>query len=228
MNHSKTLLAALVLALGTALPAAAQTAGKLYKYVDANGKVYYSERPPVEATGKAMDQLSRQGAVLKQVQAALSPELVAAREADKRRAQDQLIRMREENRKNQALLDTYSSDKDIDESRSRALQAASDSIKDSQAKLAEALKRQERLKAELEFYVKKPVPAQLKQEVQNNEIELNAQRQAIDKKNKDIAAINAKYDEDKRRYLELTKGIVKPGPVVAPQTVTAASSMDKR
>ena len=70
------------------------------------------------------------------------------------------------------------------------------------------------LKKELEFFAgKNKPPAKLTQDIQNNEIDRKAQEQLMAAKRKDVEAINARYDEDKRRYLELTKG---PGAVAAP------------
>jgi hypothetical protein len=230
MPRTKT-LAVLACVLGFAVSAAhAQTqgTGKLYRYVDERGKVHYLDRPPTEATGKPIDQLNRQGAVLKQGEAALTPEQLAARETEKRRQQEEQIRIREENRRNQALLDTYSSEKDIDDSRARAIAVANDSIKDSKAKLAEAIKRHEKLKAEAEFYHKRPMPAQLNQEVQSNEREIAIQRDAIEKKEQEIVAINAKHDEDKRRYLEITKAAPKGSSVASAQQVSTAATAPSR
>lgn len=228
-----TTLVVIICALGFAVSAAhaqqTQGAGKLYRYVDERGKVHYLDRPPTEAAGKPIDQLNRQGAVLKQGEAAPTPEQLAAREADKRRQQEEQIRVREENRRNQALLDTYASEKDIEDSRARAIAAAHESIRDSKAKLAEALKRQEKLKAEAEFYQKREMPAQLKQEVRNNEREIAMQQEAIDKREREIGAINARHDEDRRRYLEITKSAPKGSGLASAQPVsTAATSPSKR
>jgi hypothetical protein len=237
MNYSTPVLAALALALAAASwPVAAQTSPqKLYKYVDASGKVYYSERPPVEATGKAMEQLNRQGAVMKQVHAAPTADEIAAAAAERRRKQDDEARLREENRRNQALLDTYASEKDIELSRARALQLVELSVKDAEGKLGEALKRQDRLKAETEFYAKKALPARLRQEMENNAREIGVQREAIAKRDKDVAGINAKYDEDRRRFVDLTKPRVPPplpgAAALAPaalQTVSATPAATKR
>jgi hypothetical protein len=49
------------------------------------------------------------------------------------------------------------------------------------------------------------MPGQLKLDIQNNEAEQKAHGDLLDAKRKETAFINAKYDEDKRRYLELLK-----------------------
>jgi hypothetical protein len=196
--------AAAACALLAAGPAAAQ---KLYKYTDpATGKTVYSERLPAEAAGKANEQLNRQGTVVKRESAAPTAEELAARDADRKRKLDEEAAAREERRKNQALLNTYASEKDIDEARARALASNDEAIKDAERKLAEAQKRQKQLAGEAEFFQKKPMPAQLKLDIQNNQSELRTHGELLDAKRKDTAAINAKYDEDKRRYVELMKG----------------------
>jgi len=63
-------------------------------------------------------------------------------------------------------------------------------------KLADAVNPGE-LKVEAEFYQKRPMPPQLKQEVQTNEREIAVQRETIEKKEQEIVLINAKHDEDK-------------------------------
>ena len=66
-------------------------------------------------------------------------------------------------------------------------------------------KRQQELAGEAEFFNKKPMPPQLKQDIQVNEAALVSHTELVDKKKKESEAINAKYDEDLRRYLELVK-----------------------
>jgi hypothetical protein len=178
----------------------------LYKYTDpATGKTIYTDKLPTEATGKANEQLNRQGTVVKREPAAPTAEEVAAREAERKRKLDDEAAAKEEKRKNQALLNTYASEKDIDEARARALQANDEAIQEAERKVADAQKRRKQLASEAEFYQKRPMPGQLKLDIQNNEAEQKAHGDLLDAKRKETAFINAKYDEDKRRYLELLK-----------------------
>jgi hypothetical protein len=191
-------------ALLLAAPAAAQ---KLYKYTDpVTGKTVYTDKMPVEATGKANEQLSRQGTVMKRNEAALTPEQIAAREAERKKKLDDEVAAKEEKRRNAALLNTYSTEKDIDEARARALKVNEEAIKDAERKLAEAQKRQQALATEAEFYTKRPMPAHLKQDLHTNETELKSQAELLDKKKKEADTINARYDEDLRRFREVAKG----------------------
>ncbi len=209
MPKSNILIAGMLLALAAA-PACAQ--GHLYKCKDAKGKTYYTQTPPTECLGKEMDELSKQGTVVKKREAALTPEQIAAREAEEKRKQEEEALAKEQKRKNQALLNTYSSERDIEESRQRTLTQAEQATKEIDKRIEEAQKRAEKLAAEKEFYAKKPMPKKLQDDIKNNEIDLKGQQDALAAKKKELGEINAKYDEDKRRYLELTGAKPKAAP----------------
>ena len=187
-------------------PAAAQE--RMYKCVDARGKVYYTQVPPPECLGRDTLELNKSGTLIRKNPAAvpLTPAQEQAREAERRKKIENEERSKEERRKNLALLNTYSSEKDIEEARTRALAEAQGAIEDIERRIAGAQKRYKELEAEKEFYVKKQMPFKLRQEIANNEIEIKNQIVLLDAKKKEISTINAKYDEDKRRYVELTGG----------------------
>ncbi len=190
-------------------PAAAQE--RMYKCVDARGKVYYTQVPPPECLGRDTQELNKSGTLIRKNPAAMTPAQEQAREAERRKKLEDEERSREERRKNLALLNTYSSEKDIEEARARSLAETQGAIADTERRIEGAHKRHKELEAEKEFYVKKPMPFKLKQEIANNEIEIKNQIVLLDAKKKEISTINAKYDEDKRRYIELT-GAKAPAP----------------
>ena len=202
----------IVFALAIA-PAFAQQA--MFKCKDDKGKTYYTQTPPPECLGKEMNELSKQGTVLKKREAALTPEQIAAREAEEMRKKEEEALAKEEKRKNQALLNTYSSEKDIEDSRQRALKQAEQAAKDIEKRIAESQQRAQKLAAEKEFYAKKPMPKKLQDDINNNELDLKGQNDTLAAKKKELGEINAKYDEDKRRYLELTSA--KPKAAAAPK-----------
>ena len=200
-SRTMVFLCSTVLALA---PAAAQE--RMYKCVDARGKVYYTQVPPPECLGRDTQELNKSGTLIRKNPAALSPAQAQAREAERKKKVEDEERSKEDRRKNLALLNTYSSEKDIEDARTRALKEAQGAIEDTERVIAGAKKRRQELETEKEFYVKKPIPFKLKQEITNNEIEIKNQTSLLDAKRKEISTINAKYDEDKRRYVELTSG----------------------
>ena len=196
----------LCLILLAAAPAAAQE--RMYKCVDARGKTYYTQVPPPECLGRDTQELNKSGSLIRKNPAVipLTPAQEQAREAERKKKVEEEEKSKEERRKNLALLNTYSSERDIDDARARALEEAKVAIEDTERAIAGAQKRRQELESEKEFYVKKPIPLKLKRDISNNEIEITNQTVLLDAKKKEISTINAKYDEDKRRYVELTRG----------------------
>jgi hypothetical protein len=94
----------------------------------------------------------------------------------------------------------------VDHARARALEENKAAVHMVEARIAEIKKRQVRNAKELEFYTgKNKPPARLEQDIRDAEVDLKAQEGLLAAKKKEVDAINAKYDEDKRRYLELTR-----------------------
>src|SRR5690606_19775334 len=159
--------AALLLGLGLALSCTATAQTKLFRWVDDQGVVHYSDRLPAEATGKAAAQMNRHGTVVKRHAAALTPEQLAAREAEQQRLLEEAKHQREEARRNEALLKTYASVEDIDGARERALANNREAVQSAQHNLTQAQTRREELAQQAAKYEKegRPVPVKLQREI---------------------------------------------------------------
>jgi hypothetical protein len=179
----------------------------MYKCVDAKGKTYYTQIPPPECLGRDTQELNKSGTRIRTTprEIPLTPEQQAAREADRKKKLGDEEKAKEDRRKSDALMNTYSNEKDIDDARARALKEAETAIKETERRIAEAIKRQKELDSEKEFYAKKPMPFKLKQDIANIEVEIKNQTELLDAKKKEIGSINAKYDEDKRRYVDISQ-----------------------
>jgi len=178
---------------------------KLYKWVDDQGNVHYSERLPQEATGKATSTLNRQGTVTRETGRALTPEELAAKQAAERKRQDEAKAATVERRKNEAVLSSYESEKDIDLARERAMVSNADAIRSATHNVDVAAKKQAELQQRAAPFKDKPVPTKLQQEIEANAVDLKNQQQLLDTKKREAEQINARYDEDKRRFNALTK-----------------------
>ncbi len=197
-----------VLMLATAailpLPAAAQ--GRMtYCCSDGSGKQICSDVLPKECYGRAYREINRQGVTVKRVDAPMSAEQRAAKEAEDKKTKEEELKRLEQDRRNRALLATYASEKDIDFVRDRAVADVQRSIKAGQDKQAELAKVKETLDAEAQFYKKKPMPPKLEAQIRDNDAEMKTQQAAIESKQKEIEALRARYDDEKARFRELTK-----------------------
>jgi hypothetical protein len=195
-------LLVMFLLLCAATPALAQVQ-RMYKCVDAHGKTYYTQVPPRECLGRDTLEMNRQGMVVKTERPPSKAE-IQAKEAEKKKKEEESEKTKEERRKELALLNTYSSEKDIEDQRERALKEAQEQIAATEKSIAGAERRRVELDKEKEFYTKKPMPAKLKQEMSNIEIEIKNQNALLEAKKAEISKINARYDEDKRRYAAAT------------------------
>jgi hypothetical protein len=198
-------ITATLLAAGLALaPFAAEA--QTYRCTGKDGKKYYGQSIPPQCLGMPVELLDKQGLVTKRFDASAS-----AAEREKKAAEDEERKKREsitkeEGRRNRALLATYTSEKEIENARARALLDNQVAVKDVESKIGALKKRQGDLAKELDFYQgKNKPPAKLEQDIKNAEIDLKAQEGLLATKKKEVDSINQKYDDDKKRYLELTK-----------------------
>lgn len=188
--------AILVGGLLLALPAAARIT-----CCDVGGKRFCGDPAPQQCLNKAKKVFEH--GVAKEVEAPLTAEQRAAREAEEARQKEEARMAAEQERRDRALMASYSSVKEIDAARKRAITEIKRNADQAQNRLDAALKKQKKLEQEQEFYKKKPLPAALKAQLQDNEAEIAAQQKALEDKDADIAAINTRFDEDKKRYQRL-------------------------
>lgn len=198
-------IAATLLIAGLALaPFAAEA--QSYRCTGKDGKKYYGQNVPPQCLGMPVEQLNAQGMVTKRFDAAASAaerEQKAVEEEERKKRESV---SKEEGRRNRALLATYTSAKDIDEARGRALQENEAAVKDIERRIAALKKRQDDLKKELDFFQgKNKPPAKLNNDIRNVDFDIKTQQELMDAKKKEVALINSRYDDDKKRYSDLTK-----------------------
>jgi hypothetical protein len=121
MNRSATLLLATAVALALASPATAQKKGapppkskKLYRWVDADGKVQISDTLPPDQVGAARSEISAgTGRTTGTVARELTPEEKLAQAAELARAQGEAERLAEQKRNEDAMLASYLTEDDL-------------------------------------------------------------------------------------------------------------------
>jgi flagellar biosynthesis chaperone FliJ len=174
-----------------------------YKWVDDQGTVHYTDKIPPEAINKGSIELNKQGVPIKKTDPALSPEQRRAREAEDERTR-QAAKIRDEiQRKDRALLQTYTTESEIDLSKKRALGTIDGQIQSAQGYIATLNKRKEEIATRVAALGGKPTPAALEREITNVDEELDKQADLIAVKRKEMVAVTARYDADKQRWREL-------------------------
>jgi hypothetical protein len=186
--------------LAVAVPALAAT----YKWVDEHGVVHYTDRVPPEQVDKARIELNREGIPIKKIDPALTPEQRKAKEVEDARQREIARGQEEVARRNKALLQSYTSEAEIELARKRALSTL-DGIIQSALGYSEQLKaRKEDVARKKAEFGNKPIPAALEREATTVDIELVRQNEVIAQKRRESAEVQAKYDAILARWRELT------------------------
>jgi len=202
----RRLLLAVLLGLG----GSASAAGNLYCCLDAAGKQVCGDILPQACYGKAYREVGASGRTTRTVEAPLSAEQRTQRAAQEAQRQADEAVLREQQRQDQALLNTYGSEKDIEMMRARALDEVQKSILAAQAKVVELRARRKKFENEAEFYKKKPLPPEVQKGLRDTDAEIKAQELLVEAKQRESEAIRVKYDDDKRRYLNLSRRSAAP------------------
>jgi hypothetical protein len=192
-----------------ALPLAAQAQKEQFTYrcVGKDGKKYYGQTIPNACLGMPLEMINKQGMVVRRIDPEGDEKAKLAREEEEKKKRDAENAAKDQQRRQRALLATYTSEKDIQDSRNRALVENKKQIEETQGRIAEIKKRRERTEKELELFKssgKGTPPERLKEEINIANLDLKAQESVLASKKKDAELINARYDEDLKRYRELT------------------------
>jgi hypothetical protein len=206
--HRYSLIAAAAL-LATPLVADAQSV-YTYRCTSKDGKKYYGSTIPPQCYGRPVEQLNNQGLVVKRIDPEGDEKAKEEKEAALAKAKEMEAASREDLRRGRALLATYTSERDIEDARRRALEDNESAVREVEGKIDALKKKRTGYQNEIALYKdpankKGEVPARLTADLKNSEIDLKAQEELLTAKKKEVTAINAKYDEDKKRFGELMK-----------------------
>lgn len=194
--------AGLVLTMAMLLCSAALHAAT-YKWVDERGVVHYSDKIPQEAINKGNVQLNKEGIAIKRTDPALTPEQRRAREAEEERLRQNARDHEAIERRDRALLSTYTTESEIELARSRALSTIDGQVQSANGYSVLLNKRKADLEGRIAASAGKPVSAAMERELANVNGELARQAELIAAKHKEAAIVTARYDADKKRWGEM-------------------------
>ncbi len=192
-----TLLLAVLLTAGTA------QAG-MYRWVDGNGRVHYSDTLPPTYQKSGAAEMSKQGLVIKRTQS----------EAERRAegVQREEERLAEQARQQQAQLDraltqTYTTEAEIDLARDRALEHHKLAINGTQLRAKTVADNLAELKERAARLIKagRPIPPNLKEQLDQVSKENLELRRSVLNHEEALLKVRVKYDTDKLRFRELTR-----------------------
>lgn len=171
---------------------------KLYKWVDNNGTTHYGETIPPEYADKEAVRLE-DGRIKKR-------EDESGKKDGKKLVQSR--EMIEAERHDNALINTYSSENEIDLARDRNLQQVEARTGSYSTLLKSAQENQVQLQLEQESLVKqgRKIPKSLEEDLEEAKVRIAKLQSDFDNSLKEKEAVKARYEADKVRYREL-KGL---------------------
>ena len=191
---------------------------RIYTCKDASGKTITSDRPLPECQGREGRVLSKTGTTVQTIEAPLTDDQRAARDAEEEKKKEAAVVRAEQLRRDKALLSTYQNLDDLESKRQRALLQVEREMRESEKRMGVLEKVEQENKQEQEFYKRKQMPVELKRRVDENEGALRAEKLLLASKKGEIVQVNQKFDDDKKRYTELTAGPGKGKPAATAET----------
>jgi DNA repair exonuclease SbcCD ATPase subunit len=172
---------------------------KLYKWVDENGTTHYGEIIPPKYANRNAQTLEKgrlqERETLKDKNAKPHTKILSAEEE-------------QAERRDNALINTYSSEKEIDLSRDRNLQQVEARISSYSTLLKSANENLTSLQQEQERIAKqnRKTPKSLEEDLENAKQRIEQFQADLDTNKAELEAVKARYAADKARYREL-KGL---------------------
>ena len=191
-----------ILVLLSAFSATAEA--KLYKWVDDKGETHYGEVIPPEYANKDNVQLNDKGREIKKKETAVEATSSKKSAEENQAAIDQ-------RRKDKALINTYSNEKEIDLARNRNLQQVEARVDSIQLLIKSAQESLDGYRKEEEGVKKSgnKIHASLQSDITETENRLAKLKQDLANAMEKAAAVRASYEADKVRYRELISGAKK-------------------
>ena len=192
------------------LCASPASAGTLYKWIDEDGQIRYSDRLPASQVKKKHQQLNNQGMVLNTKEAAKTEAELAAEAAAKRKQEEEQAveaqRKALQDQKDQVLLLTFSNEEEIDLARADRIEVLNSVIQLINKSLHTTQEKLSRLQASAEEnYLSKgnEVPGGLAQKIEHFTRKIELRQAQLDLKMREKERINEQYEADLARYRHL-------------------------
>lgn len=177
---------------------------KVYKWVDDHGVTHYGEVIPAEYANKDRDTLNKAGLIEKRIEKA-DPETIRAKEeADKQRKIENQAAM-EQQRRDSAMLNTYSNETEIDQARDRSLVLIKARIESNKMLLQSSQGTLDGLNKEVETRTKegKKIPQSLANDIAGTEARVARYSAELSKSEEELNTVRTRFENEKELYRRL-------------------------
>jgi hypothetical protein len=186
------------------LPSLSQA--QIYMCKDASGKTITSDRPIPECADRTIREYGKSGNFKRDIPPPPTAEERRKKEEEESRKKADEAAEKDKKRGDTALLARYRTEADLDNARKRSLAIVQEQQKRENASLAKSELQLKQAQTEVDAGNKKkaPVPPVLIRKVDDLQNSVNASKKRIQDQDAELAKINAKYDDELKRFKELT------------------------
>jgi hypothetical protein len=177
----------------------APAAWSAFKCVDEKGATHIGDAPPAACANVTTYEVSRSGAVVRKIESS-SQEKLRREEADRKRETDRSGV--EARRRDQAIVDSYSSEGEIDLARDRNLEIINARLSAATARMKLLEKREKELASALKQQKGKPAD-KLATHLEEVRAEKGALAVSVERGEKEVQQVRTQFEADKRRWIEL-------------------------
>ena len=189
--------------------------GGIYVCTDDDGKPITRDRYIVECRHKEQRVLNRDGSFRMRVPPTLTAEERAQAEGAERERREREEAKKDATKYDQLLLRRFQDEATHKRAREKALEPSRAAIQSAEARLREFAAERKKLNNEAEFYRGRVVPVSLKQQIEGNEAQADAQRTSIKNGQAEQTRIHRLFDAELDRLRKLWKGAM-PGSLGPP------------
>lgn len=178
-------------------------AGGLYRWVNSQGEVQYSDIVPPAVAQQGHSELNDQGMTVKTVPAPPTPEELAARKRQETLAKLRDQQVREKQIQDAYLLANYTSLDELDavyKSKQALLADNTLSIKERSSSLKE---RMDTVRKQLDKAGEEKLRKQLEDYIKDGEVSLTAYQHAVEENETEKESLRQRYEQEKKRLAEL-------------------------
>lgn len=186
-----------------------------FRCTDSRGITHFGDTPPPQCGNSRIYELNSAGVVVRVIEPSLTAEQVAERERERAKAQEAARAAADVRRRDNALLATYTTEKEFALALERDLRAVEDRIKVARERIAGIDARRSELIEELEFYAagrgkafgkRREPPPELVAEQDRLREEKGRLVERIVRDEGAMEEIRKKNEADRKRWMELTQG----------------------
>ena len=180
-----------------------------YKCVDEKGATHFGDAPPEACAKVKTYEIGKSGAVVRTLEPAATAAEQHAGRAEREQKRDTDRAATEAKRRDRALLDSYTSDREIDAARDRNVEMLKGRLAATVLRMKPIEQREKDLERAIESYkARKPgmageVPSQLRTDLEKAANEKSSLAATIGRYETDLEQTRRQFEADRKRWIEL-------------------------